>query len=539
MEKIKMRLIAEDFEEEPFYEDIEAPKFVDLTRSDRFLPDDRYWFCSRVGCDLKHEEELDVEAVYKNFAIRAMAARSPNLRFQRALSKRQNETKKCPLSAPPKPSKPRIPKLALLSSVSRKLIDAKDTIQPPPKPITTPKARVKHVAAKYMTTPRIKKTIADSKPFNSVSNLPKTSSRILKPKLVAKALSFTSPKKVVKVKSLEDQSTTTPIKKLCSGMKKLEITDKKKGAIEKLPSVPRACKKKVLGNTKTQEETEKSNIKSKGVAHKKGNIKSVLCEVGTGDISSSRKMDIVAVERSCASGPCSESSKAENVEGGTAGSSDGVLSKNEERILMEAERTEENHSNEQSAYDQNPSSDEKENAPCSNINRDMNVNHGQSGGDNGDNNQETFKKTKAIQTINKSRLKENRPGGVGIQGVKYKKQKTTNPKPFRLRTDERSILKEATLERKQHEDENPISINSTGKVRSEGRLKNGIKKSKKNQEALMGTKTPDRSTSAKDKLASCKSQQKDANSKNSTPRSTHLQKRNQRTLQRQLLNYKC
>ncbi|PRQ22109.1 hypothetical protein RchiOBHm_Chr6g0246641 [Rosa chinensis] len=37
-----------------FYEEIEAPKFVDFTTPDHFCPDDRYWFCMRVGCDQKH-----------------------------------------------------------------------------------------------------------------------------------------------------------------------------------------------------------------------------------------------------------------------------------------------------------------------------------------------------------------------------------------------------------------------------------------------------------------------------------------------------
>lgn len=32
-----------------FYEDIEAPKFVDFTAPDHYNPDDGYWFCSRVG----------------------------------------------------------------------------------------------------------------------------------------------------------------------------------------------------------------------------------------------------------------------------------------------------------------------------------------------------------------------------------------------------------------------------------------------------------------------------------------------------------
>lgn len=34
---------------ELFYEDIEAPKFVDFTDADHYNPDDRYWFCARVG----------------------------------------------------------------------------------------------------------------------------------------------------------------------------------------------------------------------------------------------------------------------------------------------------------------------------------------------------------------------------------------------------------------------------------------------------------------------------------------------------------
>ena len=35
--------------DEEFYEKIEAPKFVDFTAPDPYRPDDRYWFCLRVG----------------------------------------------------------------------------------------------------------------------------------------------------------------------------------------------------------------------------------------------------------------------------------------------------------------------------------------------------------------------------------------------------------------------------------------------------------------------------------------------------------
>lgn len=41
--------IEQQEEDEEFYENMEAPKFVDLTLQDPFRPDDRYWFCLRVG----------------------------------------------------------------------------------------------------------------------------------------------------------------------------------------------------------------------------------------------------------------------------------------------------------------------------------------------------------------------------------------------------------------------------------------------------------------------------------------------------------
>ncbi|KAL3654539.1 hypothetical protein CASFOL_001524 [Castilleja foliolosa] len=79
---------AEAFEgDEEFYEEIEAPNFVDFTVPDHFCPDDRYWFCHRVGCDQKHEEEMDSEAIYKKFVLRVMAARSPNVRLRKVLDR--------------------------------------------------------------------------------------------------------------------------------------------------------------------------------------------------------------------------------------------------------------------------------------------------------------------------------------------------------------------------------------------------------------------------------------------------------------------
>ncbi|KAL3614404.1 hypothetical protein CASFOL_042478 [Castilleja foliolosa] len=217
---------TEAFEgDEEFYEEIEAPKFVDFTSPDHFCPDDRYWFCHRVGCDQKHEEEMDSEAIYKKFVLRVMAARSPNIiRLRKILDR--TASRKCPLSAPPKPSKPRLSKTALVSSFSKKTTDDKEkVVKPVPKPRSTPLAKSKPVAAKYLTTPRNKKCIQNDNAFRSVQNPKPINTDVPKNRVVAKALVFQSPKKkTVKVKTSVE--LRTPVSKLCQGMNKLEITSK-------------------------------------------------------------------------------------------------------------------------------------------------------------------------------------------------------------------------------------------------------------------------------------------------------------------------
>ncbi|KAK9286985.1 hypothetical protein L1049_015393 [Liquidambar formosana] len=212
-----------------FYEEIEAPKFVDLTVPDPYRPDDRYWFCLRVGCDQKHEEELDSEAVYKNFVLRVMAARSPNVRLRKALyRKAPSASMKCPLSAPAKSSKARVSRLAIISSISQKIGDAKVKVRPLPKLSSTPnvKANQSSIASKALTTPRNKKCLPNPDSFRSVRNPKATIIQVPKSRVVAKALVFHSPKKTIKSKtSLE---LDTPVKKICEGMKKLEITSQRK-----------------------------------------------------------------------------------------------------------------------------------------------------------------------------------------------------------------------------------------------------------------------------------------------------------------------
>uniref|UniRef100_A0A6N2LVZ7 TPX2 C-terminal domain-containing protein n=1 Tax=Salix viminalis TaxID=40686 RepID=A0A6N2LVZ7_SALVM len=95
-------------------------------------------------------------------------------------------------------------------------------------------------------------------------------------------------------------------------------------------------------------------------------------------------------------------------------------------------------------------SDDKENASASDDNREMDINTGHL-------KREILGKhesLKSTQKIDKAKRKPSKESFVthatGAQELKHRKPKPTNPKPFRLRTDERRILKEATSEKKLH-----------------------------------------------------------------------------------------
>ncbi|KAG2397276.1 uncharacterized protein HKW66_Vig0144880 [Vigna angularis] len=149
-------IIEDDLEiNDDFFENFEAPKFVDFTAPDSCRPgDDSHWFCSRVGCDRKHEQELDSETVYKKFILRVMAARSPNVRFRKALNKREASANlKCPHSAP---AKSRVSRMNFISSSSHKMTDKNVQVKPLSKVAATPNAKVRPSppVAKALTTPR-------------------------------------------------------------------------------------------------------------------------------------------------------------------------------------------------------------------------------------------------------------------------------------------------------------------------------------------------------------------------------------------------
>lgn len=135
---------------------------------------------------------------------------------------------KCPLTAP---AKPRMSRMAFISSLSHKVTENNvKVVKPLSKVSATPNAKVKQSPSltKALTTPRNPKKVSNLEQFRSVQNkkavtvaVPKAKSRV-----VAKALVFNSPKKMIDTKSSVELKTS--MKALCSAMKKLEFNGVKK-----------------------------------------------------------------------------------------------------------------------------------------------------------------------------------------------------------------------------------------------------------------------------------------------------------------------
>ncbi|KAK8616539.1 hypothetical protein V6N13_018087 [Hibiscus sabdariffa] len=435
-----------------FYEEIEAPKFVDLSAPDRFRTehDDRYWFCLRVGCDQKHEEEMDSEEIYKNFVLRVMAARSPSVGLRKGLCKRDSKSKlECPRTVPAKSSKSRVSKLAMISSISQKMGESKVKVKHVPRQSSTTlnvKA-AKQSSTKALTTPRNRKGISNPSTFRSVRNPKPTTIEVPKDRVVAKALVFHSPKKVVKLKKSVEWSSS--LRKICATMKKLEINDGSKknalGCNNKPLDAPRKqfrgrevksrvfdslhCQKQKTEEAKSVKRLKKKNsdkdlLLSEAPMYRKPDEKDSV-------ESSSDSLEKADGENTKISSP--SSSKMASIsesEGGNEINEHG----DKENVLASNIRVSENN---------------KENAAASGENRQFNsarrkpVKKDVLGGRH-----ETSKNIqKGTKVMNKT-TKENSTADKGALGMKYRKPKLTNPKPFRLRTDERGILKEANLEKK-------------------------------------------------------------------------------------------
>ncbi|XP_031488554.1 uncharacterized protein LOC116256343 [Nymphaea colorata] len=213
-------------EEEELYEKIEAPKWVDFTTPSKCQPADDYeWFCLRAGCKQNHDEALDPATLSANFLRRVMEARSPIVRLgkdSRLLTPKA--IAKCPLSAPAKAAKSRIPRWNDINRkkaperVVRQLIPAAAEAAASPQHVTS---------AKAVTTPSHKKCQNTSGAFRSVRSSKVVISVKRHTKSAAKALVFHSPRKISKPAK---QKSATP-SRVHAETKKLEVGSEGNGSL--------------------------------------------------------------------------------------------------------------------------------------------------------------------------------------------------------------------------------------------------------------------------------------------------------------------
>ncbi|KAF8057705.1 hypothetical protein N665_1256s0013 [Sinapis alba] len=511
-------MIVEEFNEEDFYETIEAPKFVDLTAPDhRPEGDDRYWFCSRVGCDQKHEEFMDSETIYKNFVLRVMAARSPSVRLRKALYRKDfSADPKCPNTVPAKPSRSRVSRLAMISSIPHKgnggnMRPREAKAIPTRKNATTPKTKAvkgkeeSSVPHKALTE-RKKKQMQSPAGFRSVQHPRTTATRATENRVVAKALVFGSPKKLVKLKRSVELSSS--VKKLRSVMRKLEVERKRKGlegngkvgtstTPSKKPLRTREVKSRVFDSVLSQKQIGE---KVKGSATLKRRVKEKKEHVVTSDPSKAHEAKAKEIENQLLvenkSEELSDTLKANNMnnqllsredpavikESGldkakenalaldcedkenatiaadvdredTCVSKECKLADAKQRETTEIEDKEnalaldgDDKENVTNAAAVDAENDDKENASALYNNRKVDQSPNPLLKKKVFGRKETCKTTQKAMTIadkcfSSKTVSANPP-------VKYTKPKLTNPKPFRLRTDERRILKEANAEKK-------------------------------------------------------------------------------------------
>ncbi|KAL1534463.1 hypothetical protein AAHA92_30638 [Salvia divinorum] len=432
-----------------FYDKIEAPKFVDFTVPDHYSPDDHYWFCLRVGCDQKHEEEMDSEAIYNNFVLRVMAARSPNVRLRKALDRNASRTPtKCPLSAPPKSSKPRLSRMAVISSMSKKTDEGKrKVVRPLLKPGSTPVTKTKPVAAKYLTTPRHKKSTSDQSSFRSVQHPKPINVEVPKSRMVAKALVFRSPKKAIKVKTSVE--LRTPVSKLCQGINRLEISSQRRKPLQtckdKEDKLGRSIRTKTKGKLSQQQECKKflgsdethSLKKEESCAIGKQLDTKVSEESGLEESSHEEARLTVPPATQCLDSASPDYPKGEVTKAGECNGNENITS--ESRVDHHGNNSSDG---ERSGLD-SEDGDDKENAAASDENRMPSNNLKLNG-------RKIFGVHEKCDQVKKKVTQAQDILKAGLSGplTKLTKTKATNPKPFRLRTDERGILKEATLDRK-------------------------------------------------------------------------------------------
>nr|CAB3493068.1 unnamed protein product [Digitaria exilis] len=405
----------EEYDDAVFYEDIQAPMFVDLTAPDAARPDDDpAWFCVRVGCDQSHEQ-VDPEALDRSFFMRVMAARSPNVRLQKAIGRRnQSSMLKCPHSAPPKPPRAQFTRLSAATEVAGKAAERPKTrVQRicalRASPTRTKATRIEPPSArkKALTTPRSKTVRPRQEPFLSVKHQKEPVAPASRKGTVVKALFMSTPKKEPARTPAADKSKEA-VSEVCSKLRKLNL------ACREVPSrymsqltTPKIAKK---GEETTSAKSTKKGQESRTNVKKKILGRSVKCANAEPDEEN---------RHGCTNTAADKSSRTETAI--PNGRRNAVLQ--ELRIDVDASRADD---------------DNKENVSNADhaVEEAINSSHSVDENRQLDNNENVPLKVAKIQN-------KVHPEQAG------KLKKTTNPRPFRLRTDERGVQKEAKPEKRQ------------------------------------------------------------------------------------------
>ncbi|KAM0909500.1 hypothetical protein ACQ4PT_014771 [Festuca glaucescens] len=421
--EIPVRLGVTEGEEEEleeydsvFYEDIEAPKFVDLTAPDDARPtDDPSWFCLRVGCDQRHEH-VDPEALHRSFVMRVMAARSPNVKLQRAISRRNQSSMlpKYPQSVPAKPRRTRMTRLSMAAEAAAKAARARlndhgiRTFRV--SPVRAKAARIEPSSArkKALTTPRTKTALRPrQEPLFLSAKHQREPVAAAAPELkgaVVKALFTTTPKKETPAK----KSQAPPVAEVCSKLKKLNL------ACREVPSrylaqlsTPNKVTKKCEGTT--------AAAKSVNRVQQPRNGKKIL-----------------GLSAKCGNAEADEGNRSgrQNISADENSSKGSARRKWEQKEVLQGSRIQV-----ESLKPDNHDDNDKENVSCGDQPIEQDSNRQDENMNQLENNENAPQKV-AKQQNNKMNAE---------QGGKLKK---TIQRPFRLRTDERQVLKETKPERK-------------------------------------------------------------------------------------------
>ncbi|CAL5377575.1 unnamed protein product [Camellia sinensis] len=392
-------------EEEELYEKIEAPKFVDFTASsDPYPPDDLYWLCLRVGCDQKYEEEMDPEAISKNFVLRKMGDASLNLK-PTSIAEPKNRTTSSELRTPLTKTCEGMKRLEISSQMKHILgysnKSSKDIKRNPDKSLPLDPSRRKlgayedkSKAKELFRPPNFKEK--GNKPCNSM------------------------PKETVK-----------------NDLSRMEIDMKSRdSSVLGSSSITEGnvCEEwlsteKTSGNLDTINSTREEAVTCLEVVPLTKNSDMVLLDASKGEMNTSsnseegslEENDLPKFEENSERG--NESNEGIDEEGKTKASS-------EKRKSPKDHKTEPENLGVKGHEGEAMDSDDKENVLASDDNRCE-----------ASSRRKIFRKQETNEITKKGLTVD----ATGAQGVKYKKPKPTNSKPFKLRT---GIPKEAKLERK-------------------------------------------------------------------------------------------